>query len=289
MKVRKLAILLAFVIGLPAYGTTIEWANSSGLTVDNWNTNGAWTPEQIPVDGDTVLFKTGTVDVDGYDASTTGLATFWINGYTGDIGDSVSDPLKVYGTKLEIYSGGTHYLAAGTTGEWTDIRVDAPNTTVTFADVDASTCGVTTLIRDGTVTLQEGTFRTVYLEADTGDSPAVTLNIGTIGTCYVRGNDATLSVSGASALITDLYVDSGTVTVTRGTVTNLYQRGGTVTFLTSNALVRADGWAGILDMSRGAPGQVITTMNGHLGWTLKKSNGLTITNANRLGLTEVNP
>lgn len=247
----------------------------TGDTDGDWDTAGNWSEGAVPIDADDVYITSGSVSIDGFDASATELTSLTVgSSYTGTIGSS--------GTKLKIDA--TTFNFAGASDAYIDdsiftnliVQSTSPsNTALNLSNVTITNLRV--FGGFGTVTVSSGSI-TTKIEQIGAD--AVTLNIAddlTIGgSCTLTVDSGTLQLNQAVPTITvfggmvDIQLDSGTITT-------LNQYGGRIRWIpTASCTITAlNLYSGLFDSKDStSPTYTITDATVHENGTIDERSGL---------------
>lgn len=250
--------------------------NAGGAPSNDWSVVGNWDVGSIPATGDTAVLTGGTSIVAGLDQHLVNLAELIVPPeFTGVIGNSPSDPLKIGATRVVLNGGG---IGAGSTVGWLDAGV-----TFDFDDVVVNRTGtgiqefviMGTIVRaqltKGKLTFYSGTVSKLYADAPSGQGAnAIWKNIASVITDAFQ-RSGTGSTEGGT--ITNLNVDLDTfVSNLAATITNLIQRGGTVTWGTTATLALLRALGGTFDATADYRAKTITEIDAHEGSTVKLNN-----------------
>ena len=224
---------------------TKVWSGTDG----NWGTAGNWSPSGVPVNGDDVIFNTGSQAVTGSDQSAVTLDSLTVtDDYTGDIGSS-STSMSINATEVRLSGGGNIYL----NGTYTDMHVLNQPATGDGCDLDGS---ITNLYWSaGNMTLASTlSVTTAYFVASVGTCTIETSV--SITAAFMTGG--TVSASSAP---TTFALSSGTWTQLDGASTTFTQTGGVYNFQTDDTITTARVFAGTFDARENTNfGATITTM-----------------------------
>ncbi len=239
----------------------------TGAVSGDWSNASNWSPTNVPVAGDDVYITSGSQNIyAGLDQSAVDLATLYIGystagptGYTGTIGNSNADPLKVGAAKVVVNGGGgTHYLSPG--GTYNFDMFYMISTGITGSGTMNLTGPVGSLIHTGgNIYLYSGTTTTYEF---TPNSPTHKLDVlnATITTLNQTGGIVTLLNTGSSATITTANVHAGSMLVHTGTLTTLNLWSGNCTWKTSTTMTNASLRRGGILSASGLSAQTITNL-----------------------------
>ena len=207
----------------------------TGAASGNWNTAGNWDTGSAPVGGDSVTFKSGSVDVTTGPSSAINLASLTVtNGYGGNWTDLVT--LGTI-TALSMNGAGSRYrLSATVTTGVLDIN---PQTVIsheggTWTTVTCSGTGNVERSGTGVWTTSYVTSSALKVTATSANQTWTTVNntgtiitAGSIGTYNSTGNDR-LTTTGAAAISTAATITSGAIFnhISSGTITLLNAQAG---------------------------------------------------------------
>ena len=237
--------------------TTRQWISTSS---NAWDTAANWSGTAVPVDGDDVFITSGSVDIDGFDASATELTSLTVGSqYTGTIGSS--------GTKLELDATTFNFSGNGDTyieGIYTDLTVQDTSTSETALNLSGST--ITTLrVLGGKGTVTVAADSTISTAIELIGADGVTLNIAdnaTIGgSCTLIADSGRLELNQAVPTIT-IYGGVADIQLDSGTVTTLNQYGGRIRWIPTAActITTLNLYAGLFD-SRDSVSPVFTIID----------------------------
>lgn len=250
-----------------------------------WNSADNWSGATVPVDGDTVVISSGSVDIlYGLNQTSVSLATLRIEqGYTGKIGlphrnaNGYNEYRTTYLTLGDVGDAQamTVYVGSGEGAGSGRIKIDngdAQTTLVVYNTGNPVETGVPSLLFKGThasnaATVNKGSVGFAVLGDETAASTAVLTTLS-VGYTTNPAGDSTVRCGLGCALTTvdqsggKLEINSAATTITKTggdltlagngvTVTTLNERGGT-TYVTGTTTITTANLsnAGVLDYSR---------------------------------------
>lgn len=261
-----------------------------GGTSGNWGTAANWLEAAVPVSNDDVVIDTGVVNIDdGLDQSAVDLDSLIIGpNYTGIVGVSGTNPLKIGCDKMVINGGAAHHYISSGAAKTIDVLriVSIGPTGVGEMTIDGT---ITVLVLEkGLVTAVDGDIATAVVQSSSGVNAdaSLTLVAAALTTLHQLNGIVIMDAAGTATLAT-AYVAIGPLQVYAGTLTNLYQYGGTVLWETDDgALTVANVFGGLFDASGDSAEKTITTLNAYTGATVNLDNGMQsiiVTNLNEYG------
>ena len=250
-----------------------------GTTNSTWSTDSNWQDSSggattAPADTDDVYITSGSVNIDGMDASATQLNSLTVGSkYTGPIGSSTT-VLKIDATTVNFSGLGDTYLD-GTYTTFTVMDTGSTSTALTIKDSTITTLRL--LGGSGTVTVSGSTLNTTIEQIG---ADAVTTSIAadnTIGgSCALTIDSGTMELKDAIPTITCygglLDIELGT-----GTITTLNQYGGRIRFIptASCTITTLTVYSGLFDSKDStASSFTITNSTIHENGTLDERSGL---------------
>ena len=246
-----------------------------GNTDSDWGTASNWVENAVPVDADDVYITSGSVSIDGYDASATELTSLTVgSSYTGTIGSNGA-PLKIDATTFNFAGASDAYID---TCIFTNLIVQSTSSSSTALNLSNVTITNLRVFGGfGTVTVSSGEI-TTKIEQIGADG--VTLNIAdglTIGgSCTLTVDSGILQLNQAVPTITvfgglvDIQLDSGTITT-------LNQYGGRIRWIpTASCTITAlNIYSGLFDAKDStSPTYTITDATVHENATIDERSGL---------------
>ena len=247
----------------------------TGNTDGDWNTASNWAETAVPGDGDDVYITSGSVSIDGYDASATDLTSLTVgSSYTGTIGSS-GTKLKINATTFNFAGASDAYIDGST---FTNLIVQSTSSSSTALNLSNVTITNLRVFGGfGTVTVSSGEI-TTKIEQIGADG--VTLNIAdglTIGgSCTLTVDSGILQLNQAVPTITvfgglvDIQLDSGTITT-------LNQYGGRIRWIpTASCTITAlNIYSGLFDSKDStSPTYTITDATVHENGTINEASGI---------------
>ena len=268
---------------------TKTWLGNGGTTNGAWDENDNWSPANVPVSGDDLMFDGNA----GYDV----LPSEAQPGGAADDFDSITITADF---AYNFGEAGTAVIFDATAGADV-LRIDAsgcptycmidggfPDATILNTGTGATACqldGTFTVLNliKGTITMVTGcTITTGNILYSSTQATDVNLTIPTgctITNVYQRGGVVTC----ASAVATRLDIDSGTFTHSDGNTATLNQRGGTYYWnCEGDTITKANLFGGTFDTRNNGVGKTITNMDIWPGATAYLNNGgqnIVLTNA----------
>jgi hypothetical protein len=283
------ALLIVLCLAAQAFAgggevLTYEWTGATSTDFNsngNWTTNGVVCHVTVPASSDTVVINSGSVNITGsVDQSAKDFAAFVIGSdYSGQCGNSSSDPLKFGATKMVVAGGGaTQYLGTGATYNWDTAVIGSVGPSGTD-DCYISGTIPELVIHKGDVFITSGTITTMILDAtdETVANVDVLVTTATVTTLHGRNGNAEFD----AGTITTTNWDDGTLDVDGGTFTTINQRGGTVEWGTTGTLTTYVGFDGTFDASDDVRAKTITNATTYEGNIFNLANhigNITVTN-----------
>lgn len=259
-------------------------ATRTWLGVDgNWNNTSNWSGGSVPTNGDDVEFTSGSQSVtSNLNQSAVALNSLKITDeYSGAIGTS-GGALQIDATDVYLagQSATTGYYLDGT---YTNVHVTDGITTSAAEGVVLDGAITTLRAYAGKIAIADGADVTT-IDTRGASTSGLQLTVGASVTSLTDVRAVGCSVTLGSAC-TNLWVKSGTVSVTEGALTRVEIDGGTLTHTADDNIGTVRHYAGTVDFSDNVTGALtITTYEAWAG-TLRIDNGLggpTFTNGIRV-------